>query len=248
MTRLEAAQATLRRLHDSRRTEEAYLYWIREFIRFHHKQHPRTMGAREITAFLNDLATQRRVSASTQNQALCAIVFLYKRVLDMAMPELSGLEPARRPMHLPAVLSRREVLALLDKLDTPFRLMGEIFYGAGLRLMECVSLRVKDVDLDRHQVMVRRGKGNRDRAALLPVRARESLRAQLEHVAARNRMELAKGRGEVDLPHALRAKMPGAATSLARQYLFPASRPCIDAATGRLVLHHIHETGVQKAI
>ncbi|HVJ17946.1 MAG TPA: phage integrase N-terminal SAM-like domain-containing protein [Polyangiaceae bacterium] len=114
---------------------------MREFIRFHHKQHPRTMGAREITAFLNELATQRRVSASTQNQALCAIVFLYKRVLDMAMPDLSGLEPARRPMHLPAVLSRREVLALLDKLEPPFRLMGEIFYGAGLRLMECVSLR-----------------------------------------------------------------------------------------------------------
>ncbi len=248
MTLIEAARTTLRRMHYSGRTEEAYLHWIRKFIRFHHKRHPRTMGAPEITTFLNHLATQRRVSASTQNQALCAIVFLYKRVLEIAMPELANLEPARRPMHLPAVLSRREVLALLDQLEPPFRLMGDMFYGAGLRLMECVSLRVKDVDLERHQVMVRRGKGDRDRSALLPVRARESLRAQLQTVAARHRQELANGRGEVDLPHALRTKMPSAATSLAWQYLFPASRPCIDPATGRPVLHHIHETGVQKAI
>lgn len=248
MTLIEAVRAALRRGHYSSRTEEAYVHWIRAFVRFHHRRHPREMGAQEITAFLNELALVRRTSASTQNQALCALVFLYRRVLQIEMPELFGLHRARRPVHLPAVLGRRDVQALLDKLKPPFLLMGEMFYGSGLRLMECVSLRIKDVDLDRHQVLVRGGKGNKDRAALLPVRAREALRAQIAHTAERHRRELAAGRGEVDLPHAQREKMPHAATSLEWQYLFPASRPCIDPATGRIVLHHIHETAVQKAV
>jgi integrase len=201
-----------------------------------------------MTAFLNHLAVQRRISASTQNQALCAVVFLYRRVLGLDMPELDGLERARRPEHLPAVLSRRDVLALLDNLEPPFRLLGEMLYGSGLRLLECLSLRVKDVDLTRHQLMVRRGKGNHDRAALLPTRAREGLRAQLDEVERRHRAELAAGRGEVDLPHALRTKMPQAATTMAWQYLFPASRPCTDPATGQPVLYHLHESAVQKAV
>lgn len=217
MTLIEAVQAALRRGHYSSRTEEAYVHWIRAFVRFHHRRHPREMGAQEITAFLNELALVRRTSASTQNQALCALVFLYRRVLQIEMPELFGLHRARRPVHLPAVLGRRDVQALLDKLKPPFLLMGEMFYGSGLRLMECVSLRIKDVDLDRHQVLVRAGKGHKDRAALLPVRAREPLRAQIAHTAERHRRELA-------------------------------SRPCIDPATGRMVLHHIHETAVQKAV
>jgi integron integrase len=162
--------------------------------------------------------------------------------------ELDGLERARRPEHLPAVLSRRDVLALLDNLEPPFRLLGEMLYGSGLRLLECLSLRVKDVDLTRHQLLVRSGKGNHDRAALLPTRAREGLRAQLDEVARRHRAELAAGRGEVDLPHALRTKMPQAATMMAWQYLFPASRPCTDPATGRPVLYHLHESAVQKAV
>jgi site-specific recombinase XerD len=152
------------------------------------------MGADDVTAFLNQLAVARRTSASTQNQALCALLFLYKRVL------------------------------------------------------EALSIRVKDVDIERRQIMVRRGKGQRDRPALLPVRARDALQAQLETVARRHEAELAAGRGEVDLPHALRVKMPNAATSLAWQYLFPASRPCTDPATGRLVLYHLHESAAQKAV
>ena len=248
MTLVEAVQTTIRRLHYSPRTEEAYVHWVRAFIRFHGRRHPREMGAPEITAFLNHLAVERRTSASTQNQALCALVFLYGRVLELPLPTLAGLERARRPAHLPTVLCRRDVLALLDHLEPPFRLIGEILYGSGLRLLESLSLRVKDVDLDRHQIMIRRGKGEHDRPALLPSRTRDELRAQVERVSRRHRTELAAGRGDVDLPHALRVKMPRAATSLAWQYLFPASRPCIDPATERPVLHHLHETAMQRAV
>lgn len=157
MTLFEAVTATIRRLHYSPRTEEAYLRWVREFIRFHNRRHPREMGAAELTAFLNELAVRRRSSASTQNQCLCALVFLYCKVLEIEMPALEGLERAHRPDHLPNVLSRRDVLALLDRLQPPFRLLGEILYGSGLRVQEALSLRVKDIDLDRHQITVRRG-------------------------------------------------------------------------------------------
>ena len=157
MTLLEAISGTIRRLHDSPRTEEAYLHWIRAFVAFHGGRHPRTLGAAEITAFLNHLAVDRHTSASTQNQALCALVFLYRRVLALDLPVLVGLERAQRPHHLPAVLSRREVNALLEHLEPPFRVIAELLYGSGLRLMESVSIRVKDVDLERHQIVVRRG-------------------------------------------------------------------------------------------
>jgi integron integrase len=248
MTLVEATRATIRRLHYSPRTEEAYLGWIRGLILFHRGRHPRELGAEEITAFLNHLAVERRSSASTQNQALCAIVFLYAHVLGVELPALGALERAKRPEHLPAVLSRRDVLAVLDALAPPFRLIGELLYGSGLRLLESLCVRVKDVDLERRQILVRRGKGNVDRPALLPARIRESLALQLAVVKRRHQAELDAGRGEVDLPEALRVKMPSAAKSLAWQYLFPASRPCTDPATGRLVLYHLHETAVQKAV
>ena len=248
MTLTEAVSITIRRLHYARRTEEAYIHWVREFVRYHGRRHPREMGAAEVTAFLNDLAVHRRASASTQNQALCALVFLYRKVLQLEMPALEGLERAQRPQHLPNVLSRRDVVALLDRLEPPFLLLGQLLYGAGLRVQEALSLRVKDIDLDRHQITVRRGKGAHDRAALLPSVAREGLVAQLETVRRLHVAERAAGRGEVDLPYALRVKMPAAATSLAWQYLFPASRPCIDPATGRTVRYHLHETALQKSI
>jgi integron integrase len=248
MTLMEAVHAAFRRMRYSPRTEEAYVHWIRAYLHFHGGRHPREMGASEIVAFLNDRAVERKVAASTLNQALCAVVFLYRRVLEVPVPDLDGLQRARRPQHLPAVLSRREVMALLDQLGPPFRLMAELYYGSGLRLMEALALRVKDIDLDRRQIMVRRPKGDHDRPALLPASTRDGLRAQIDRVADRHRAELAAGRGEVDLPDALHRKLPGAATSLAWQYVFPASRPCIDPATGRLVLHHLHETAVQKAV
>jgi integron integrase len=244
---VEAIRQTIR-LHYSSRTEEAYVHWTRAFIAFHGGRHPRTLGAPDATAFLNHLAVDRRVSASTQNQALCALLFLYRRVLDLDLPQLLDLERARRPHHLPAVLSHREVLALLDRLEPPFRLLAELLYGSGLRLLEALAIRVKDVDLERHQIMVRRGKGQRDRAALLPTRAQEGLRAQMEAVAVLHRAERAAGRGLVDLPDALHRKMPETASSLAWQYLFPASRPCLDPATGAQVLRHLHESVLQKAV
>ena len=215
MTLVEAIRATFRRLHDSARTEEPYLRWIREFIRFHQGAHPRTLGPTEITAFLNHLAVDRHTSASTQNQALCAIVFLYKRVFSLD-------------------------LLLLDGLEIP--------YGSGLCLLECLRLRIKDIDLERHQIMVRRGKGEVDRPALLPARTREGLKAQIETVRTRHQAELAAGRGEANLPEALLKKMPSAAQSFPWQYLFPASKPCTDPATGRTVLYQLHESPVQKAI
>lgn len=248
MTLFEAVSITLRRLHYSPRTEESYLRWVRGFVRFHDRRHPREMGAPEVTSFLNDLAVRRRVSASTQNQALCALVFLYRKVLELDLPALDGLQRAQRPENLPTVLSRRDVLALLDRLQPPFRLLGELLYGSGLRLQEALSLRVKDIDLERHQITVRRGKGSHDRAALLPARAHAGLAAQIESTRLRHDAELAAGRGEVDLPQALRQKFPAAPTSIGWQYLFPASRPCVDPATGRLVLHHLHETALQKAV
>ncbi|MDC0683122.1 phage integrase N-terminal SAM-like domain-containing protein [Sorangium sp. wiwo2] len=168
MAIIEAVRATIRRLHCSQRTEEAIVHWIRQFIRFHSGKHPPQMGAEEVTAFLNELAVARRTAASTQNQALCVLLFLYKWVLDLQIPRLEALERARRPEHLPSVLSRHETLTLLEHLVPPVRLIGELLYGSGLRLLEALSIRVQDVDLDRRQIMVRRGKGQHDRPALLP--------------------------------------------------------------------------------
>ena len=221
---------------------------MRAFVRVHNRRHPRDLGAAGITAFLNDLAVRQRTAASTQNQALCALVFLYRKVLEVDMPALDGLQRARRPEHLPTVLSRPAVRALLDQLHPPFRLLGELLYGAGLRVNEALALRIKVVDLKRHQITVRRGKGAHDRAALLPASCRASLAAQIEAVRQLHHTELTAGRGEVDLPEALRAKMPYAATSFAWQYLFPASRPCTDPHTGRTVRYHLHDTALQKAI
>ena len=238
MTLFEAVSATIRRLHDSPRTEEAYLRWVREFIRSHHRRHPRERGAAEITAFLNDLPVRRRTSASTPTHALCARVFPSRKVLEIEMPALAGLERAQRPRHLPNVLSRRAVLAQLDRLEPTFRPLGELLSGAGLCVQEALSRRVKDVDLERHPLTVRRGKGAHDRAALMPTRTREGLAAQVEATRQRHRTAPRSRRGAArsTSPIALRTKMPSAATSLAWQYAFPASRPCTDPATGRLVL------------
>jgi integron integrase len=176
------------------------------------------------------------------------LVFLYKRVLDRDVGDLDALERARRPKNLPVVLSRHEVRAVLAQLDSPFDLMGELMYGSGLRLMECVSLRIKDVDFDRHQIVLRRGKGGCDRVALLPETLRERLRA---HIAGVERLYLAAraaGLGAVDLPQAIAMKMPDAARSFAWQYVFPASRFSMDEQTRTMVRHHVHETAMQKAV
>lgn len=246
MTLIEALRAVIRRLHYSPRTEEAYVYWVRQYVGFHRRRHPREMGAAEVTAYLNSLADSH--SASTQNQALCALVFLYKRVLELELPALESLERAKRPEHLPEVLSAEEVRWVLARVAPPFRLLAELLYGGGLRLQEGLSLRVKDLDFVRQQIVVRRGKGKHDRVTLLPRAVCEPLRIHLEALARQHQRDLARGLGAVDLPEGLAVKMPSAVHALAWQYVFPASRPCLDARSGRMVRHHLHESAVQRAV
>lgn len=203
MPLLEQVRAVIRFRHYSLRTEQTYLDWIRRFILFHGKRHPADMGPAEITAFLTHLAVKGQVAASTQNQALSALLFLYGQVLHTELPYLAEVERPGRPKKLPVVLSREEARALLLHLEGTYALMGQLLYGSGLRLMECVRLRVKDVDFSLNQVIVRDGKGQKDRVSLLPQRVQQSLRLHLARVKALHDEDLAQGFGRVFLPFAL---------------------------------------------
>jgi integron integrase len=238
----------LRVRHYSRRTEKACVGWIRRYVLFHDKRHPREMGADEVTRFLTSLAVDVRVSASTQNQALAALLFLYGEVLDVRLPWLDDLVRASRPPRLPVVLSRAEVRAVLGRLHGPPRLIACLLYGAGLRLLEGARLRVKDVDFDACQVVVREGKGNRDRVTLLPAIAGEALRNQIERVRDQHHADLRRGAGWVDLPGALGRKCPNAGRELAWQWVFPATRHYVHPETRQHRRHHLHETVVQRAV
>jgi integron integrase len=249
---LDQVRARLRRLHYSIRTEEAYANWITRFILFHHKRHPRDMGGPEVEAFLTHLAVEGQVAASTQNQALAALLFLYQQVLEMELPRLDAVR-ARRPERLPVVLSRDEVRAVLDRMAGSYRLMAGLMYGSGLRLLECCRLRVKDVDFERHLITVREGKGDHDRAVPLPRTLMPGLRRQVEHVQELHRADLSAGLGRVWLPAALAAKYPRADRQLAWQYLFPSTRlsrdPREPGGDDRpLRRHHIHENMIQKEV
>jgi integron integrase len=232
----------------SPRTEEAYVAWVRRFILFSAKRHPAAMGEAEIARFLTALATVRRVSASTQNQALSALLFLYEEVLDRRLEWLKDVARAKKPIRLPVVLSRPEVERLLGSLrGTPW-LMASLLYGAGLRLMECARLRVKDLDLDRNEITVRDGKGRKDRVTLLPRSLRGPLLDHLGRVRDLHRSDLARGLGRVSLPGALAAKYPNAPQEWGWQWVFPATRLYRDAATGHLHRHHLHESVLQRAV
>src|ERR1043166_8260019 len=196
----------LRSRHCSRRTEKSYVAWIRRFILFHGKRHPADLGAAEVSQFLSTLATRDNVSASTQNQALSALLFLYRHVLQVDLPWLDNVVRAKRSERLPVVLTRDEVRAVIRELQGPPRLMAVLLYGAGLRLLECARLRVKDVDFDRRQLIVRAGKGTRDRASVLPEAVREPLRRHLDRVARMHRQDVAQGAGWVELPSAVSRK------------------------------------------
>jgi integron integrase len=256
---LDQVRAKLRLQHASIRTEEAYVQWIIRFILFHNKRHPRDMGPREIESFLNHLAGQRRVSASTQNQAFAAILYLYHQVLSIKLPPIDSLR-ARRPERLPVVLSVEEVRAIFDRMQGRERLMLELLYGTGMRLLECCRLRVKDLDFDRHQILIRDGKGEKDRCVPLPGRVKEPLRRQVETVQALHHKDRAAGAGRVWLPYALAIKYPQAGYELGWQYLFPSTRLSVDPranmdtrdslsppSTERM-RHHIHENTLQKAV
>jgi integron integrase len=245
---LDRVRRSLRLRHYSIRTEQAYVDWIRRFILFHNKRHPESMGEPEISAFLTHLATDRHVAASTQNQALSALLFLYQHVFERKLDWMDDLERVKRPPKVPVVLTPEEAAAVLAQLTGDYRLMAELLYGSGLRLMECVRLRVKDIDFGYNQIIVRDGKGFRDRVTLLPERLRQSLRAHLERVKELHKQDLAVGRGRVYLPYALRTKYKNAERSWSWQYLFPAARLSIDPRSKETRRHHIDEKNLQNAV
>jgi integron integrase len=238
----------MRLRHYSIRTEDAYVQWIRRFIRFCDGRHPREAGAREIIAFLSHLAVERNVAAAIQNQALNAISFLYRRVLDRELGDLGSMVRAKKRKHLPVVLTRSEVIDLLVRLDGASGLAAGLMYGAGLRLMEAVRLRAKDLDLERGELVVRNGKGGRDRITVLPSRLAGSLRDQLAKVRALHQADLSEGFGSVFLPDALARKFCGADCEWFWQYVFPAASRSRDPRSGVLRRHHLGEGTVQRAV
>lgn len=234
--------------HMSRRTATAYVYWIKRFILFHNKRHPAELGSGEIAAFLSHLATSRRVAASTQNQALNAIAFLYTQVLKQQPGDFSQFVRAKRPKRLPMVLTRKEVEEVLARLEGIHWLMAGLLYGSGLRLLECVRLRIKDIDFGYGQILVRDAKGEKDRVTVLPDRLHEPLKRQIDRARAVHQEDLAAGFGEVALPYALRRKYPNAAREWCWQYVFPASRRYFDRTARNQRRHHLHESVLQRAI
>jgi integron integrase len=244
----EAVRRAIRLRHLSPRTEEAYVHWIRRFVEHHGGRSPAGLGAAHVTAFLTALAVRDRVSASSQNQALAAILFLYRDVYGADLPWLDGVVRAKRPVRLPAVLSRDEVRQVLAAMDGTPRLMATLLYGSGLRLLECCRLRVKDVDFGRRVITVRDGKGAKDRRTMLPSAVEGGLRAHLDAWALRHAADVAAGAGWVELPDALDRKFPGAGREWPWQWVFPARRTYEDPATGRVRRHHLHETVLQQAV
>ena len=244
---LDRVRAACRVRHYSIRTEDAYHDWCERFIRFHEIRHPNTMAESEVNALLTNLAVERNVAASTQNQALCALLFLYERVLERPLNQLQIVR-ANRPRRLPVVLTREEVRRLLSHLSEPYRLMGQLMYGSGLRLLECLRLRVKDLDFERGEITVREGKGNKDRVTMLPEKLHETLRVQLDAVRLQHQRDLRAGFGRVYLPHALARKLPMAAAEFGWQYVFPSAKLSLDPRSDARRRHHAHESAISKAI
>jgi len=224
-----------------------YEQWLRRFLRFHHRRHPREMGSAEVNAFLSHLAVERQVSASTQNQALAALLFLYRELLDRDLA-LEGVVRARKRPRLPVVLTPEEVRAVLQRLDGVEALVAGLLYGSGLRLIEALRLRVHDLDFSRHELMVRDGKGGKDRRTLLPDRLGAQLRGHLEAVRQVHRQDLVQGWGRVILPHALGRKYPNAGVEWGWQWVFPQHQRWCDATTGGQGRHHLDPSLIQKAV
>ena len=245
---LDQIRARCRLRHYSIRTERAYVSWARRFILANGRRHPRDMGVVEVEAFLSTLATRDDVAASTQNQALSALLFLYREVLGIELPWMESVVRAKRPQRVPVVLSHDEVARLLAVLDGQPWLMAALLYGAGIRLMECVRLRVQDVDFARREILVRNGKGGKDRRVPLPQRLHERLREQVDRVGLQHQADLLAGRGEVYLPHALSRKYPNAARELGWQYVFPSPRHSVDPRSGASRRHHLDEATLQRAV
>ncbi len=245
---LDNVRDKIRLKHYSIRTEQAYVDWVRRFILFHGKRHPKEMGAAEVEAFLTHLAVRGKVAASTQNQARSALLFLYKEVLGQQLPWLDDVEQAKRPQRLPVVLTHAEVKAVLERLSGTHRLMANLLYGTGVRLMEGMRLRVKDIDFERREILVRDGKGGKDRVAPLPLALVEPLRSHLARVRNLHEEDLRAGYGAVYLPDALERKYPNANREWGWQYVFPSRQLSVDPRSGVTRRHHADEKGVQRAI
>ncbi|MEW6747060.1 MAG: integron integrase [Planctomycetota bacterium] len=240
--------AAIRLCHYSRRTEKAYWRWIRRFILFHGTRHPRELGPADISSFLSYLAVNKEVSASTQNQALAALLFLYRRVLKLQFPDLKELVRAKPSQRLPVVMTREEVKTGLAMMSGTTGLMARLLYGSGLRLLECARLRIKDLDFERHQIAVRRGKGGKDRFVPLPRSIEPDLREHLKKVRELHLADLGQGAGWVELPFALGRKYRNAGRAWSWQWVFPAHTVYLDQATGERRRHHLHETVLQRAV
>jgi len=245
---LVQVREAIRRRNYSYRTEEAYVQWIRRFIYFSGKRHPLELGAAEVTAFLNHLASERDVAAATQNQALSALLFLYKEVLRQPLPWLDALDRAKRPARLPTVLTQAEVRRLLDAMRGTRWLMASLLYGAGLRLTECLKLRVKDIDFGYRQIMVRDAKGAKDRVTMLPRSTVEPLKRQLAVAKAMHEADVAAGVGEVELPHALARKYPRAPFQWAWKFVFPSHKLSTDPRSGVLRRHHLYDNYLARGV
>ncbi len=248
---LERLLTEIRRRHYSIRTEQSYEAWVCRFVLFCEFRDPETLGAEDMVRFLEDLAVRGKVSASTQNQALNALVFFYQQALNQPLERLADFQRAKRPKRLPVVLNRLEVGQLLEQLKKGQKinhLMASLLYGTGMRLMECVRLRVQDVDFEYHQIVVRSGKGDKDRVVPLPQKLEADLKAQLLYAQRLHEQDLAQGLGEVFLPDALARKWPNAAKEWIWQYVFPSGRLSVDSRSGETRRHHVHENGLQKAV
>ena len=245
---LEQLRDEIRFRHYSIRTEQAYLGWVKRFILFHGKRHPRDMGAEEVTRFLTHLAVQGNVAASTQNQALNAILFLYREVLKIELAWLDDIHRAKKPARLPVVLTRDEVRTRLAQFDGTQWLIAALLYGAGLRLLEALRLRVKDIDFHYKQLVIRDAKGQKDRVTTLPEKLVEPLRTQLARVRELHRQDLEEGYGQVYLPNALARKYPNADREWAWQYVFPSASRSRDPRSGETRRHHVHESAIQKTV
>jgi integron integrase len=245
---LQEMRRALRVRRYSMRTEEAYVSWVKRFIRFHGHRHPRELGASEVRSFLSELAIEQRVSASTQNQALAALLFLYRRVLQQDLPWLKGMVRAKTKRRLPVVLSPAEVQCVLNQMHGTVKLMAMVLYGSGLRLLECVQLRVKDIDFDQSLIVVRGAKGGKDRITVLADAVKVDLRRHLRAVRKVYQRDVARGGGWVSLPGALARKYPNAGREWGWQWVFPATRTYRDRGTGQRCRHHLHETVLQRAV
>ena len=245
---IDQVRNVLRLHHYSIRTEEVYIQWIKRFIFFHNKRHPNEMGEKEVRSFLTHLAVDKHVSASTQNQALSAILFLYQRVLNIKLEWINDVVRAKRPNRLPVVLTKTEVMSVLNAGSGINALVAKLLYGTGMRLMEALRLRVQDVDFEQFQIIVRSGKGDKDRVITLPETLVGPLKQQIERARTMHNNDLSEGFGRVHLPFALDRKYPGAGIEFGWQYCFPSMNRSTDPVTGLVGRHHLHEKNVGRAI